>query len=479
MNKTKTTITISVISAVCFFVFGGATFGVKDQQAISEESKKIELEYWRVAFDTNDGFNQLITDFNASHPNIEISLKTFAYQDYEKELINALASGNGPDIFSFHNDELPKYVDKLYPMPLTYTELVSSGSGCKSEKTSTNYFYNTRSFQETFADIATADLVQDGYIMGVPLYIDSLALFYNKALLNSAGISNPPSTWNEFKEAVKKLTKKSDSGTIINSAVAMGTADNISRSPDILQLLMLQNGTEMNSADKKSVVFDKSIVTDQGTYYPGQASLEFYTDFSNPSKTVYTWDQRQNFSIDAFASGQVAMMFHYAYQVDLVKEKAPNLNFGIASAPQIDGNTAKVNFANYFAEGVSKQSENPEEAWEFLYFLTQKENALKLNRAIKRPTARRDLIVEQENDEIINGIYMKPFTDQVLTSKSWYKINNSLIEKQFAEMINNVNLGKYTAEKAINNATSAINILMPSVLPTIADEFLPEDNQEQ
>jgi multiple sugar transport system substrate-binding protein len=47
-----------------------------------------------------------------------------------------------------------------------------------------------------------------GTLYGIPNEIDVYALNYNKALFSEAGISAPPKTWDELKDAAAKLTKK-------------------------------------------------------------------------------------------------------------------------------------------------------------------------------------------------------------------------------------------------------------------------------
>jgi len=105
---------------------------------------------------------------------------------------------------------------------------------------------------------------------GVPLSVDSLGLYYNKDLFNAAGITSPPRDWNEFADISKKLTKFDVSNQIVVSGTAMGTAYNINRSTDILNLLMLQSQTEMVDSISGQAVFDKVVQKKSGNSIPGQ-----------------------------------------------------------------------------------------------------------------------------------------------------------------------------------------------------------------
>src|SRR6185369_16413812 len=107
---------------------------------------------------------------------------------------------------------------------------------------------------------------------------------------------------------------------------AIGTAKNINRSTDILALLMLQSGTQMTSQGNTSATFSRP-VNNQSV---GESALQYYTDFANPSKQLYTWNDSQHYSIDAFQEGKVAMMFNYSHTTDVLRAKSSRLNFAVA-----------------------------------------------------------------------------------------------------------------------------------------------------
>jgi len=349
--------------------------------------------------------------------------------------MNAFASGNGPDIWLMHNTWLPKHSDKIQPLP----QLVAG------EKTP---MFTIKDFQEQFVDQTALDLTSKGEIYGLPLYVDTLALYYNKQLLNSVGIATPPKTWEEFNVDVIKLTQIDSRGNISRAGAAMGTSRNINRSTDILALLMLQSGVNMTNTDNTSATFASSI----NNQYIGETSLQYFTDFANPAKTVYTWNDQQHYSVDAFVEGNVAMMFNYSHQAETLRAKAPRLDFSIAPMPQLSAANVAVNYENYWAPTVWKQSKNAVEAWRFLTYLTSLEGAAKYIATSGRPPARRDLI-SQQVDKIELGVFAK----QALSARGWYQVDNIEVEKIFAEMIDDVNLGRASIKDAIRSAQEKVN----------------------
>jgi ABC-type glycerol-3-phosphate transport system substrate-binding protein len=155
-----------------------------------------------------------------------------------------------------------------------------------------------------------------------------------------------------------------------------------------------------------------------------------------------------------FIGGNLAIMFSYSYDLETIKARAPKLNFSVAKLPQIEGNPpTNVNFANYWVESVSKKSPHPDEAWDFIQFITKEEQAKSYLEKTKRPTALRSLVASQKEDNEI-GI----FADQVLTAKSWYKgLNAAAAEDAIKEMIET--MIKNTGEKIqtiLNTAASKV-----------------------
>lgn len=397
------------------------------------KAKPATLEIW--GLDDEGNLQELLADYKKENKHITINYEKKSLADYETELINAFAADRGPDIWLIHNTWLPKHKDKIKELP--------------------NELFSLSDFRATFVEVVEKDLVDENKIYALPLYIDTLALFYNKDILNSAGIPLPPDTWEELIADLDKLVQRNQWGGIEQSGAALGTAENIDHSTDILALLMLQNGTKMVNENKESATFDESIYIEGKTYQPGQDALRFYTDFSNPSKRTYTWNRQMSYSLDAFIEGKVAMMFNYSNQIPIIKDRVPYLNFGISSMPQIKGRNFDIDYANYWAFTVSKKTRVVQEAWKFILYLNQKENAKKYLETVNRPTARRDLINWQE-DDLELGVFVK----QGLSAQTWYQVGSSAIEIIFANAIESVVLGRANVIKAIQAAADQVTLLM-------------------
>lgn len=408
---------------------------------------EITLEVWGT-FDDSEIFNQVTADYNKINPYVkEVKYRKLAPETYKEDLVNAMASGTGPDIFMLKNTWSPSFADKAVVAP--------------------TQIFNEKIVREAFVDVVAEDFLnKNKEIMAVPLSVDSLALYYNKDIFNTAGIVSPPRTWEELIAMVPILTKLDAFGNINQSAVALGTGDNVNRSSDLLLTLMMQ--------------FGSSIADGQFAEDSDVQALDFYTRFAKLGLPTYTWNQRQHYSIDAFYEGTLAMMLNYSYHYPTIKQKNAKLNFAVAPLPQFKDKTP-VNFANYWGFAVAKNktqaitaNDKPEitlspenyqkarihESWQFLNYLTLPhptnmitmtnvftgefaemtmpfDPAKKYLEMTKKPAARRDLLETQKGDLILS-----PYTTSNLIAKTWKPGNTEQAEGLLVEAINMVIRGE-------------------------------------
>ena len=452
---------------------------------------RVDLEIWGL-FDDSDVFTKAIQEYKKRNGRIgTITYKKMSVDSYENDLRDALATGKGPDIFLIHHTWLTKHLDKLEPAPAEMT----AGNGEAAA------FITPRTVEDYFPDVVQKDLVKEAKVYALPLSVDSLALYYNKDLLNQAGISRPPKTWEEFDSAAQKITKIDSFGNITVSGAAMGSSSDrpenpgggkINRATDILTLLMIQAGAEMYDSEKNIAQFAEFPASFSGkNKSPAQTALEYYTKFSNLNSAQYSWNAQMHNSIDAFIEGSAAMTINYSWLIPRIEDKAPKLNFGVAPVPQNkdqSGRGINVDFANYWGLAVSKskimttQEGKPAtatneqrivEAWKFLAYLTVSSDEISpfLGAAPKesadynpaaeyaekqrKPAARRDLIEKQKDD-----LLLSPFAQGNLIARSWPEPDNLAVEKIFDEMIDDIALRNEKSEEVIRQAQNSVNLLI-------------------
>lgn len=402
---------------------------------------KVTLKIWKPFVDS-DKMNVIIQAYKKLHPNVTIEYTKKNIDTYQADLLNALAAGTGPDIYSINNTWLPEYLDKVTPAPAN--------------------LYSLKEYKDAFVDVVYNDFVRDSKIYGTAMWVDTLGLYYNKDLLGTAGIATPPTTWDELARDSRKITSQNSQGYFDRSGVAIGTYQNVNRAVDVVYLMMLQAGAVPWSSDYRTAKFASSIQVNGKNFNPGVAAMEYYTSFANPSSQNYTWNSDSDYSTDAFANGRSAFLYGYSYTRAQIDAKAPNLNYDVAPPPQYDLSQPSVNFASYFGEVVSKQSvarKTDAAAWDFLKFATSKEALDAYYAKDKEPSSRRDLIELQTQDLDI-GV----FAHDNLTAKSFYKVQETQFDALMGSAIEDILFKGQSISTSLSKVQNQANSLVQQKL---------------
>lgn len=446
-------------------------------------SYKIDLEVWGL-FDDSITYDSFIGEYKKINPYVgEIKYKKLSPDTYKQDIIDAMASGQGPDIVLIGNNWLPSFENKLAPAPQAVL--------------------NNQEFTSNFVGVASTDFMSNNRIFAVPLSVDSLALFYNRGIFNAVGIATPPKTWEEFNAAVRAATIYNNSGAVVRSGVAMGTAQNVNRATDIVNMLMIQLGVKLPSQNDPQSRFNEGVRDASGQLQRvGEEALSYYTNFArlilppnNTPNPLACWGYGMHYSIDAFVEENAAMMINYSWQIETIKKQNPQLNFAVAPVPQFNP-SSPADYANYWGYAVSKNKMEPSvgadgkqqyapmssakndarihEAWQFLKFLTIKNSgsfrlmnaltkqtkdfpisidpALEYAKRTNKPAARYDIIEQQKTDP-----YLAAFASGNLIAKSWYNVNPGGVEDAFGQMIDAVVKGDMSAGNALKLMDQKIN----------------------
>lgn len=406
-------------------------FGIKFHKTRQEP---INLEIWGI-LDNSEIFLPIINNFQKQYPYININYSLKDKNTYHEDLLKAFGDNQSPDMFMLWNSNIPYYENKISSLDL------------KKDKD-----LNLFDLDQTYPQIAKNELLKDNYLFGIPLYIDNLALYYNKDIFNYYNIALPPATWEEVLNLISRLRRINNQGQITRAAIALGTPYNVQWNFDIISALMMQYGSNIVNIDTKQASFYDYIKYNDKNIRPGEEALKFYTQFSDSRSSFYTWNDNFTNSVIAFSKGETAMLIGYNQAQKIIEEYNPNLNYDIASLPQFSSNSSKINYGDTMTLVVSQNSKYSKECWQFLKFLAQKNVSEFYYVQTKNPPARLDLIQNYIN-EPTNGIFIR----QILTTQNWHQYDFQEITKIFQEMIEDItNKGKSPIE-AITTAVNRIN----------------------
>jgi len=421
-----------VMGLFVFFIIVGAIL-FSTYRSNNTSSTNISITMWGTlpADDFGNFVSKYFSDAGLKYTvdYVEKSLATF-----DRDLVEALASGAGPDAVVIPEDMIVRLSNKIYPIPYTtFSEL---------------------NFKQTYIQEGELFLNKKG-ILALPFSVDPLVMYWNRDIFNNASVTKPPATWAEISNLVPKMTKKDQSKNITASTVALGEFRNVVNAKEILSALLIQAGNPIieTSADG---IFSSVLKDDFGLKTPPAAlSLEFFTSFSNPVKKEYSWNRSLTSSLNAFVNGDLALYFGFASEFLNIKEKNPNLNFDVAVLPQISGAKIYNTFGNMLGFAIMKNSLDPAGTFTVLSNLTSAEAVPFWSNLFNISSARRDIL-----GQVDKSAAKTVFNQSAIMSKGWLDPNGVETSIIFQEMVESYTTGRENLLEAIGTASDRLDGLL-------------------
>ncbi|MFH1201180.1 MAG: extracellular solute-binding protein [bacterium] len=379
----------------------------------------------------NITISNAIKDFNDANPTFVVNYVQKSADTFDQDLLEASASGTGPDMFFLPDNLIFHYADKIFTIPYESYPLVS--------------------FKNNFASAGEVFLTSEG-ILAFPMSIDPLMMYYNRSMLDASGVVYPPVSWEEMTSIVPLLTKKNDANKIIKSAIAFGHFSNIIHAKDILATLFMQAGNPI--IKEKDGVFISTLDSSIGSFNL-PSILKFYTDFADPNNVLYAWNKSFPNSIDAFSREDLAFYFGFAGELQSLVNRNPNQNFFVAPMPQIKNSNSKVTGARVTGLAISAFSKNLTTAFTAASLMATGDFASRLTTVTGLAPARRDLLAAKPQDA-----YSPIFYSSALYAKSWLDPSPKDTDAIFSGMINAVLSNNMSVTDAIKDASAKMSLLL-------------------
>lgn len=395
----------------------------------SGNSKKaVELSLWGTVPSVN--VQAVLTATDADAAGIKVTYKQIDSANFDEQLIESLASGTGPDAIIIPQDSIIRYQDKLYPIP--YASL------------------SQRGFMDTYVGEAELFLDTDG-ILGVPFSIDPLVAYWNRDMFGSAGISQPPQYWDEFLRLAESLTVRGSTNAISKSAVSIGEFSNVTNAKEILSAMALQAGVPITARSVSSGKLESAINLSANF----QSVVNFYVEFANPVKSVYTWSRSLPNSQAMFTSGDLGVYFGFGSELPKIKAKNPNLDFDITYFPQARNTSSKTTFGRIYAVSAVKWSSKVSSAMQLALIFGSQAGVKAWSESSGLPPVRRDLLSVKPSNP-----YAVIYYDSALWSKGWLDPDSARTKKIFQDMVESITSGWMTTPQAVNQAAAQMGNLL-------------------
>jgi multiple sugar transport system substrate-binding protein len=325
--------TIAVLTAALALVVaacGGSSGGGSAPVAGGKASGTINVWAWG-----NEGeiLGKLTKEFEAENPGVKVKVTSIPVDASHDKILTSIAGGQSPDV---------AMVGTTWMVELARTQSLDEAPASIDQ----SQFFK-----------GAADTVKvDGKTYGVPWYVETRLLYYRTDIAKKAGVTEAPKTWDELKEAARKMQEQGGAKYGIN----LSTNNWQEYLPFVWQA-----GGDLAQGDKFT------LNTPQGA-----EATAFYKSFADEGLSPNT--TKQGFDITpAFVRGTHPMFFSGPWHMGLIKEAGGagfDKKWAVAPMPTKETNTSFVGGSNW---AVFKATKNRDAAWKFVQWTAKPETQAK------------------------------------------------------------------------------------------------------
>lgn len=349
---------------------------------------------------------------------------------FSEDLAQAIAEGAGPDMVIITQEQLLSERAKLELIPFSVVP--------------------QRTFADTFVPMAELFLAEGG-TYGLPVVVDPLVMYYSRPALTNAGIALPPSTWEAVSGIAQTVTRALPGGSLAMSAIPLGEYLNVRNARALVSAIFFQAGLPLSTISQgREVAALKGAGQDEQE--AAVAALDFYTQFANPSKTVYTWNRSLPVSRDAFIAGSLVFYPGFASEEAGIRAANPNLDFDVAPLPQPATASVKATYGLLYSASVLRFAGNPAGALQVALALASPSASVSIAAASRMAPAHRAELVPPADDRFAAIAFQ-----EALRARGWLSPAPAVTDGIFAGMIGNVTSGRRTVLQSLEAAQAALD----------------------
>ena len=369
----------------------------------SGEKVTISLLSWN----TDEILGEFIAGFEQENPNIKIDLQYVPpVQQYVDKFSVLAASGQMTDMFYIAAENKQEVISKGVAEDISDMEIFSR------------------------IDPATsATYGKDGKIYGYSPDAWIGGIFYNKDLFEQAGIEKEPETWQDFVDCAAKLKA-------IGVEPYLDDADNVHNlAQDLYQCSVISQEPDADvQINEGKATFQEKYTEPLKLWYNDMIASGLYRQMALGLNS----DQ----VIDMFANGEVAMMHGGPWNIAMIEQKNPELNYDIFGLSDNSGNRVLPGAVNV-GLSVSTTSEHKDACRAFIEYMARDENIVKWQKVTN------NAIIVEGIDYTMGTVFEKFKGDAVSGSFYLPQIvwnNSSGIYKEFLSGIQDTITGADTIE---------------------------------
>ncbi|MCM3443124.1 ABC transporter substrate-binding protein [Metabacillus halosaccharovorans] len=286
----------------------------------------------------------------------------------------------------------------------------------------------------------------DGIQYAMPFAVSTPILYINADHFREVGLdpNNPPKTWEEVREAAKKLSVNDRYGIYFDYQITGNW---------LFQAMTETAGGQMMNKDITQVAFDSDA---------GRKALQYWVDLVRTDKSMPNIDPTQ--ATQSFLSGNTSMYVTTTAGLSNFREQS-KFDLQTALFPTVDGKPRVVPGGGNNLVILSKDPEKQKAAWDFMKFATSPEGTTFIAQDIGYMVTRESALNEPNlmGDFLKENPTAKVTYDQVNDMVPWYNFPGSAGSRVYQLVQDNIQaalLGEKTVDEAISDASNEANKLL-------------------
>lgn len=389
-------------------------------EAPTKAPEPATVSYWHTMSDAEvEAMEEVIAMFEGEHPDIQIEMTRYAYDDFKSALLTSLAGEEGPDTARLDIIWVPEFAE--------LGALVALDEAMPD-------------FDEIAADTFPGPLATNhwtDHYYGLPQDTNTQVLLWNKGIFDEAGIEGPPATLEDFQQVACDLSEGEE-----RYGYAMGGTYFWAPAPIFYSM--------------GGKVVDEDITTADG-YINGLesvAAFQMLVDMYNEGCLSPNLLGGGVGTSDGHATGLYAMIIDGPWMVDIYKSDFPDFEVNFALVPKgPDGTTSSVVGGQNVV--VFEGSERKEAAMEWARFLLSEQAQLKMAERGVIPTLK-PLAGDPALPDYF-GVFMQQLeTAQARVPHPQWGDMDSAINNAFQRMLRD----EQTVQEALDQAAAEIDALL-------------------
>jgi multiple sugar transport system substrate-binding protein len=303
---------------------------------LSQAEAKTPLRITVGEYSTKTGpyFQEVKQAFEKQYPDVDVSVEVVSLDNLQQKLTTDISGGDNADLSIIGTRWLLDFVSQ---------DTVAALDG-----------YINDEFRGRFISTFLNPSVIKGKTWGLPIAASARAMFFNKTILDKAGVATPPKTWDDVLAACAKIKQ-----AYPTDAYCFGLQGKEIESDVYFYYALWTYGGDLVTADKKSGL-DTPAGIKAATLYRTMIDK----GYSEPSVTAYNREDVQNL----FKQGKIGMMITAPWLIGQIKTEAPKLDYGIAPIPE---GSRPATYGVTDSIVMFENSKHKKEAWDFLNFVFQ------------------------------------------------------------------------------------------------------------